>query len=68
MRRHGLMRALLRLRLLGSGVDDYILPGDGDDDGPIYQVTCSNCMKSYDSYDWLRTCKLCGAPVESTRK
>ena len=63
MRRRRVLRFLLHLSLLGTGWDDFDLPGDSSQD-MLYVVSCSNGHR-YPSLDWPSddTCEMCGAAI-----
>jgi hypothetical protein len=68
MRRHGLIGALFRFRLLGGGYDGHLLPGDSSQGMNIYLVECSSCDHSYFSDKWERECEKCGSSVKNTER
>jgi hypothetical protein len=68
MRRHGLMGVLFRFRLLGSGYDGHLLPGDSSQGINIYRFECLNCSHSFSSDKWERECEKCGGPVKNTER
>jgi hypothetical protein len=62
MRRRGVLGVLFRLRLLGSGFDDFLLPGDSVEEVTVYLVKCPKGHYEYYSPNWVRgaKCPECG--------
>ena len=66
MRRRGVLSVLLRFGLLGSGFDDYLLPGDSNQEVTGYLVQCPEDGYSYFSPKWVRgaICPECDGEME----
>jgi hypothetical protein len=69
MRSHGMLRAFLRVGLLGGGLDDHGLPGSSKRKAVVFLVKCPKGHRRYISSKRVRaSCPTCGSQMEVTER